>query len=43
MAALEELESLLNQQLLSEMVQQQDYDDTAAKEELLGVLQQACS
>lgn len=43
MAALEELESLLNQQLLSEIVQQQDYDEAAAKEELLGVLQRACN
>ncbi len=43
MATLEDLESLLNEQLLSEIVQQQDYDDISAKEELLAALQRACS
>lgn len=43
MATLEELESLLNEQLLSEIVQQQEYDDVSAKEELLAALQRACS
>lgn len=43
MATLEQLESLLNSQLLSEIVQEQDYNEMAAKEELIAALQRACN
>ena len=43
MATLEQLESLLNSQLLSEAVQEQDYNEMAAKEELIAAIQRACN